>query len=66
MDALLRRMAESLNGEGKEFITIFYGADTNEEQAHNAAAIFSAACPDAEITVMNGGQPVYYYLISAE
>ena len=66
MDALLRRMAESLNGEGKEFITIFYGADTNEEQAHNAAAIFSAACPDAEITVMNGGQPVYYFLISAE
>ena len=66
MDALLRRMAESLNGAGKEFITIFYGADTNEEQAHNAAAIFSAACPDAEITVMNGGQPVYYFLISAE
>ena len=66
MDALLRRMAENLNGEGKEFITIFYGADTNEEQAHNAAAIFSAACPDAEITVMNGGQPVYYFLISAE
>ena len=66
MDALLRRMAENLNGAGKEFITIFYGADTNEEQAHNAAAIFSAACPDAEITVMNGGQPVYYFLISAE
>jgi DAK2 domain fusion protein YloV len=66
MDALLRRMAESLNNAGKEFITIFYGADTNEEQAHNAAAIFSAACPDAEITVMNGGQPVYYFLISAE
>ena len=66
MDALLRRMAESLNDAGKEFITIFYGADTNEEQAHNAAAIFSAACPDAEITVMNGGQPVYYFLISAE
>lgn len=66
MDALLRRMAESLNGAGKEFITIFYGADTNEEQAHNAAAIFSSACPDAEITVMNGGQPVYYFLISAE
>ena len=66
MDALLRRMAESLNSAGKEFITIFYGADTNEEQAHSAAAIFSAACPDAEITVMNGGQPVYYFLISAE
>ena len=66
MDALLRRMAENLNDAGKEFITIFYGADTNEEQAHNAAAIFSAACPNAEITVMNGGQPVYYFLISAE
>ena len=66
MDALLRRMAERLNNEGKEFITIFYGADTNEEQAHSAAAIFSSACPNAEITVMDGGQPVYYFLISAE
>ena len=49
-----------------EFITIFYGDEVTEEQANAAADVFRAACPDAELTVVNGGQPVYYYLISAE
>ena len=66
VDLLLRGMAEKLSKEGKEFITIFYGADTNEEQAEAAAAIFREVCPEAEISVIEGGQPVYYYLISAE
>lgn len=66
VDLLLRGMAEKIAKEGKEFITIFYGADTNEEQAEAAAAIFREVCPDAEISVIEGGQPVYYYLISAE
>ncbi len=63
---LLRGMAEKLAAEEKEFITVFYGADTDEEHAQAAAAIFSDVCPNAEISVIEGGQPVYYYLISAE
>ncbi len=63
---LLRGMAEKLADEGKEFITVFYGADTDAEQAEAAAAIFREVCPDAEVSVIDGGQPVYYYLISAE
>ncbi|MBE6985574.1 MAG: DAK2 domain-containing protein [Ruminococcaceae bacterium] len=63
---LLRGMAEKLAEEGKEYITIFYGADINEEQAQAAASIFKEVCADAEIAVIDGGQPVYYYLISAE
>ncbi len=63
---LLRGMAEKLAAEDKEFITIFYGADIDEQQAQAAAAIFSEVCPGAEVSVIDGGQPVYYYLISAE
>ena len=37
-----------------------------ESQAQTALEIFTAECPNAEITLLSGGQPVYYYLISAE
>jgi len=63
---LLYGMAEKVAAEGKEFITIFYGENIDEEQAQAAAAIFSEVCPNAEVTVIDGGQPVYYYLTSAE
>ena len=36
------------------------------EQAAEASAIFQAACPNAELSVLSGGQPVYYYMISVE
>lgn len=66
VDALLRGLAEKLREENREYITIFYGADTTQAQADAAAAVFSEVCPNAEVSVVNGGQPVYYYLISAE
>lgn len=50
----------------KEFINIFYGADTTPEQASHAAELFTKALPNAEVNVLSGGQPIYYYLISAE
>ncbi len=66
LDELLRGLAEKVADEGKELITIFYGADTDEQQAQAAADIFAEGCPNAEISVIKGDQPVYYYLISAE
>ncbi len=63
---LLRALAEKVRDEGKEYITIYYGADTTEKQAQKAADIFAEICPDADVNLLNGGQPVYYYLISAE
>lgn len=66
LDALLRSLAEKVAEEEKEFITVFYGADVSAEDAAHAESIFAELCPDAEVTVVNGGQPVYYYLISAE
>ena len=63
---LLRSLAEKVNNDGKEYITIYYGADVKERHAQRAASIFSEICPNADVNLINGGQPVYYYLISAE
>ena len=63
---LLKSLAEKVRDEGKDYITIYYGADITEKQAQKAADIFSDICPDADVNLLNGGQPVYYYLISAE
>jgi dihydroxyacetone kinase-like predicted kinase len=64
--ALLKALAERVNKDGKSYITIYYGADVTEKQAQKTADIFAEACPDADVNLLNGGQPVYYYLISAE
>lgn len=64
LESLLRGLAAEV--ADKEFITIFYGADTDAEHAAIAEKIFAETCPEAEISVINGGQPVYYYMISAE
>ena len=63
---LLRSLAEKVRDEGKEYITIYYGADVKERHAQKAADIFAEVCPDADVNLLSGGQPVYYYLISAE
>ncbi len=64
--ALLRALAKKINSRGKEYITIYYGADITEKQAQKAADLFADLCPDADVNLLSGGQPVYYYLISAE
>ena len=63
---LLKSLAEKVREEGKEYVTIYYGADIQEKQAQKAADLFADTCPDADINLLRGGQPVYYYLISAE
>ncbi|MBE6942936.1 MAG: DAK2 domain-containing protein [Ruminococcaceae bacterium] len=63
---LLRALAEKVRDEGKEFITIYYGQDIQEKHAKKAADLFTQICPDADVNLICGGQPVYYYLISAE
>ncbi len=63
---LLKALAEKVRDSGKEYITIYYGADIQEKHARKAADLFSQICPDADVNLLSGGQPVYYYLISAE
>ena len=63
---LLKSLAEKVRYDAREYITIYYGADIKEKHAQKAADLFADICPDAEVNLINGGQPVYYYLISAE
>ena len=64
--SLLREVASYAAGQGKEFLTIYYGEGVDEARAQEALTIFEQACPGCEVTLVNGGQPVYYYLISLE
>ena len=66
INVLLRSLAEKVRDEGKEYVTIYYGCDTKEKYAQKTADLFADICPAAEVNLINGGQPVYYYLISAE
>ena len=65
-NALLRALAEDAAKSDPSFLSLYYGEDVTEEQAAEASAIFRTACPGAELSVLSGGQPVYYYIISVE
>ncbi len=49
-----------------ELVSIFYGQDVSAEQAQAFIDSLGAQLPEAELSLVDGGQPVYYYLISAE
>ncbi len=63
---LLKSLAQKVRDDGKEYITIYYGADVKEKHAQKTADLFQDICPNADVNLLKGGQPVYYYLISAE
>lgn len=52
--------------EESEVVGIYYGADVTEEDAEELAAFIEENYPDCEVEVQNGGQPLYYYIISVE
>ena len=63
---LLKSLAQKVRDDGKEYVTIYYGADVKEKHAQKTADLFAEICPDADVNLLFGGQPVYYYMISAE
>ncbi|MBR6575487.1 MAG: DAK2 domain-containing protein [Clostridia bacterium] len=63
---LLSSLAQKVRDDGREYITIYYGADVKEKDAQKAADLFADICPEADVNLLRGGQPVYYYMISAE
>ena len=66
LEALLLSLAERAKDAGKEIITIYYGADVEETDAQEVAEIFTKAFDEDSVMLIRGGQPVYYYIISAE
>ena len=63
---LLRELGWAFNDFDPEFITVYYGQDVDEHDAREAAESIAGCFPDAELSVVDGGQPVYYYMISVE
>ena len=66
LDVLLERLAADAVERSAGFISLYFGEDVSEEEAQKAAQVFEDRCPDAEVAVLSGGQPVYYYIISME
>ena len=66
LDVLLERLARMAADKGAEFITVYAGEGVSDEDAARAAALFETVCPQAEVSALPGGQPVYYYIVAIE
>ena len=64
--SLLTRLAALAAEREAAFVTLFYGEGVSQEEAEAAQALFTEACPETEVSLLSGGQPVYYYTISIE
>ncbi|MFR8455767.1 MAG: DAK2 domain-containing protein [Oscillospiraceae bacterium] len=64
--SLLTRLAALAAEREAAFVTLFYGEGVSQEEAEAAQALFTKACPETEVSLLSGGQPVYYYTISIE
>jgi len=65
-DTVLEKTIAAIGAENPEFVTLFYGKDVDEESANSCAEAIGAKVPGAELMVVDGGQPVYYFMISVE
>ncbi len=66
ISVLLGKLADEATARGAEFVNVFYGEDVDADEAACDAACFTEKLPSAEVSVLSGGQPVYYYIISFE
>jgi len=60
--AMLKEMVD----EDSEIVSVYYGADIDEERAEVLDRKITDAFPELEVEMYQGGQPVYYYLLSVE
>ena len=66
LNVLLEKLAQVAVDKDAEFITVYAGEGVTEADSDRTAQLFAAACPDAEVAALPGGQPVYYYIIAIE
>jgi hypothetical protein len=65
VDAVLQALAE-IEAAGYEIITLYYGESVTEDGAEELAEKIREHYPDQEIEIVDGGQPHYHYILSAE
>ena len=67
MDVICSRLAKALVTKETSMVTVYYGEDVSEEQAEAIRTVIAGKLSsDIEVNAIYGGQPVYYYIISAE
>ena len=66
LPTLFKELNWAINDFSPEFITLYYGKDVTPGDAAETADTITGCFPDAEVNVVNGGQPVYYYMIAVE
>lgn len=66
VDATALETLRAMIGEESELVTIYYGEETTKEDAERFCEAARKEFPDCEIECHNGGQPIYYYMISVE
>ena len=57
---------QEMTDEDSEIISVYYGQDVSEEDAEHLAERLEEQYPDFDIEIHNGGQPIYYYIVSVE
>jgi dihydroxyacetone kinase-like predicted kinase len=65
-DAVTRELLEDMVDEEVELISIYYGQDVSEEEASKLADEVRSKFTGCDVELQYGGQPIYYYLLSAE
>ena len=66
LNRVVSTLGETAKAQGKELITVYYGADVSESDAMQVCGRFSELFGEENVTLIRGGQPIYYYIISAE
>ncbi len=67
MDTICGRLAKALASKDTSIVTVYYGKDISEEQAEGICEVIKSKLPaSVEVSTVYGGQPIYYFIISAE
>ena len=59
-------MVDAMVDEDSAIVSIYFGSESSEEKAEEIASAIEEKYPDVEVEVNDGGQPIYYYVISVE
>ena len=66
MSNVTLEMVQEMVTEDHELISIYYGSDVTEADAETLREQIAEQCPNCDVELQFGGQPIYYYIISAE
>ena len=66
LKATTLEMVDAMVDEDSAIVSIYFGSDSDEDSANELAAAIKEKYPDVEVEVNDGGQPIYYYVISVE